>query len=146
MNEFAKPAVPTWYWVAAIIALLWSIMGCASYVREMTLTAEQIAALPQAQRELNAWQPGWLKGVFAIAVWSGLAGAVALLLRKAWAVPAFTISVIGIVILFGYVFAASGIFQKMSVVEAAGFPIFIFLAGLAMLYFARSSRAKGWLN
>ncbi len=146
MNNIGKPAVPTWYWVAAIVAVLWSIMGCLSYINEVTMTEADIAALPAAQAELNRWQPGWLKAVFAVAVWSGLGGAIGLLLRKAWSVMLFNISVIAIVILFGYVFAASGIFEKMSFMEAAAFPIFIFVAGLAMLWFARSSRAKGWLN
>ncbi|MFP6601382.1 MAG: hypothetical protein VB862_02530 [Pirellulaceae bacterium] len=35
MNQDAKPVVPGWYWVIAIVALLWNLMGCAAFGMEL---------------------------------------------------------------------------------------------------------------
>ena len=35
MNQDAKPVVPGWYWVIAIVALLWNLMGCAAFGMEI---------------------------------------------------------------------------------------------------------------
>ncbi len=35
MNSGTKSAVPSWYWVVAIVSLLWSLMGRAAFSMEL---------------------------------------------------------------------------------------------------------------
>lgn len=146
MSDYGKRPVPSWYWIAAVLALLWNAFGCFQYITQVSMTADDLAKLTQAQQDLMAWQPPWLNGVFAVAVWSGLAGCVGLLMRKRWAVFLLALSVVAVAVMFGYILIASNAIRDMGFAGAAGFPIFIFVAALIIWWFARSSRAKGWLS
>ncbi len=80
MVDAGRRSVPGWFWIVAGLAVLWEAFGCYIYVSQ--------SLVPDAQRvggyaQMESWQ--W--GVFAIAVWSGLIGAVLLLLRNRWATP-----------------------------------------------------------
>ena len=105
---------PAWFWVVAIVATLWACMGCASYLREVMMTPAELAAMPAAQAEMWRAMPSWLFGVFAFAVWVGLAGAVALLFRRRIARSLYVVSLIAVVVQFGYIFGGMHILDKMS--------------------------------
>ena len=137
---------PTWFWIVAILAVLWACAGCASYLREVTMTPADLAAMPAAQAELWRAMPSWLFGVFAIAVWVGLAGAVALLLRRRVARSLYIVSLIAVIVQFGYVFGGMHILDKMSFGEAAGFPIVIVVLQIVMVWFSGFAIRRGWLR
>ncbi|MES2288267.1 MAG: hypothetical protein V4530_00910 [Pseudomonadota bacterium] len=137
---------PTWFWIVAVLAILWECMGCMSYLQEVTMTPAQLAAMPVEQRDIWLMMPSWLFGVFAIAVWIGLAGAIALLLRKRLARSLFIVSLVAIVVQFGWVFTQTPILQKMSFGEAAGLPIAIFVIGAVLVWFAGFATKRGWLS
>lgn len=136
---------PTWFWIVAALALLWACAGCASYLAQVSMTEADLAALPPAQADLWRAMPDWLKGVFAIAVWSGLAGAIALLLRRRVARPLYIVSLAAVIVQFGYVFGATRILTTIGPSSAA-FPAFIFVAGVALVWFAGIARGRGWLR
>lgn len=137
---------PTWFWIVAVIALLWGLAGCAAYLMQVTMTPADIAKLPPAQAELMALMPAWLDGVYAIAVWIGLAGAAALLLRRRIARSLYIVSLIAVIVQFGWIFAMTPIFARMGFLEAAGFPIFVAVAGVALIWFAGLATQRGWLR
>lgn len=137
---------PTWFWVVAIVAALWACMGCASYLREVMMTEAQLAAMPAAQADMWRAMPQWLFGVFAVAVWVGLAGAVALLLRRRIARSLYIVSLIAVIVQFGYIFGGMHILDKMSFSEAAIFPIFIAVMGAFLIWFSGYAIRRGWLR
>lgn len=137
---------PSWFWIVAILAVLWECLGCLSYLREVMMSPADLAALPKAQRDLWLMMPSWLFGIYAIAVWVGLAGAVALLLRRRIARTLFAVSLIAIVVQFGWVFTQTPILKTMRFGEAAGFPIVIALIGVLLLWFAGTGIRRGWLR
>lgn len=93
-NNLNKPSAL--FWVIAIAALLWNLMGAMAYLADAFMGGvEAISQLPIDQRTLYENRPAWVTASFAIAVWSGLLGSIALLLRKKWAISAFVISLIG---------------------------------------------------
>lgn len=143
-----KPAVPGWYWIVAVAALLWSLMGCFAYYMQMTTIADEakLAALPEAQRAIWLATPSWVFAAYAIAVFAGLAGAVALLLRRRFARTAFALSLIAVIVQFGYTFLGTDILSTMSLGEAAGLPAFIIIAAIAQLWFAHYATQRGWLR
>ena len=127
-------AVPAWYWIVAVLALLWEGAGCAVYLMQ-TMT-------PEAQREGSyATMAGWQWGVFAIAVWSGLIGAVGLLLRKTWAVLALAVSLIAAACQYGYAVATDSLNPADGPMAAA-----IIIVGGLVLLFAHMARKRGWLS
>jgi hypothetical protein len=134
---------PRWFWIAAIVALLWSLIGVASYVADVTMSEEALRKLPPAQQQIYDARPAWIVGVYAIAVLSALAGACALLLRRRVATTLFAISLVAVVVQFASVFALGAIAALGW--SAAIFPAFIALAGGAMLQLAKTAAGRGWI-
>ncbi len=138
-----KPA--KWFWVVSAVALIWNLMGVAAYIMHVRMTDSDIAALPEAERLLYETAPAWTTGAFALAVFGGTLGCIALLLRKSWAFPVLIVSLIGIVAQMTY----DVFLSKAMDVYGPGFmimPAMVLLIGIFLLFFARSSTAKGWLN
>lgn len=39
-----KIKAPTWFWVIAVVALIWNLLGVAAYIMDVTMSAEDIAS------------------------------------------------------------------------------------------------------
>lgn len=137
--------VPTWYWVAAVIFLLWNLMGLVSFLSLTIMKDQMMEALPLAEQELYNSFPFWTYIVFAIAVFGGIIGCIGLLMRKKWAKVAFIISLVGIVpqmtynIFFSNTMAVKGI-------TALIMPIMIVVVGFFLVWYADSITKRGWLK
>lgn len=143
MIEAARP--PGWFWIIAIFALLWELMGVGSYLYHVTLTDAQIDALPAGQAELMRVTPAWIDGAFAIATWGGLLGAIGLLLRRRWSRALLLVSVIAAAIQFGYIFTLGRGFELVGT-EGAVFPVVIVLMGALLVWFADHAAKRAWLR
>lgn len=145
MNESANSNIPVWFWVLAVLAVLWNAMGVFAYVSDVTLSPDAIAALPQAQQDLRASTPSWVTGAYAIAVTAGLLAALCLLLRKGWAVPLFVGSLAAVVMQMGYVIF---VLNAPAVLGAPAviFPVVVILLGALQLWFSTSAKARGWIS
>jgi hypothetical protein len=137
---------PKWYYAVAGVLTLWALIGCYSYMAQVTMGPADIARMPQAQQDMLAALPVWITGVYAIAVWSALAGAICLLLRLKFAPTAYIVSLVAIVVQFGWTLTALPIIETMGFAEAAGFPIFIAVIGAVSVWFSRLAMARGWLR
>lgn len=134
MDERMDRAVPGWFWAVAVLALLWEAFGCYIYVSQ--------SLVPDAQREGGyAQMASWQWGVFAIAVWSGLIGAVLLLLRNRWATPLLTVSLVFAAVQYGVAAAQGGIAP-----EARPIAVAVLVVGVALVIFASRARRAGWLR
>jgi hypothetical protein len=138
-----RSAVPGWLKWVSFTLLLWSLAGVAAFASQCSMSAETIAALPAAQRDLWTHMPTWAWIAYAVATIPAVGGAIGLLLRKSWAVPLYALSIFGIVVQFSYPFLIAQAFTNLSM---AAFPIFILVMGFAQWGLAKSWRAKGWLN
>jgi uncharacterized protein YjeT (DUF2065 family) len=137
--------VPTWFWVAAGLVLVWEAMGCYAYITQVSMTAEQLAALPEGQRQLFNTMPDWVTAAYGIATWGGLLAAILLLMRKRWATAMFAVSLVALLVQFGWSFliADAGTVVGPS---AYGLPAFIIVAGVALLWFSSNAAKRGWLR
>ncbi len=138
--------VPAWFWVVSVLALLWEAIGCFAYLRDVSMTAADMAALPAGQRQLYEAMPPWLAAVYAVAVWVGLSGAIMLLMRRAWARPFFVVSLIACLIQFGYTFF---VLKAAEVVgPSAAYPLPVAIIGIAALlvWFSTMAARRGWLR
>jgi hypothetical protein len=137
---------PKWYYAIVSVLVLWALIGCYAYLAQVTMSAADLAALPPAQRDMMAALPTWLTALYAIAVWSALAGAICLLLRLRFARSAYLVSLVAIIVQFGWTLIMLPIIQTMGFAEAAGFPIFIAVVGALSLWFAGTATRRGWMR
>jgi len=86
------------FWIIAILATLWNAIGAYQYIAQVTLAPQDMQAMPTDMQAYFNELPNWVTGAFAIAVWSGLAGSVGLLLRAKWAFWAFCLSLTGVLV------------------------------------------------
>jgi hypothetical protein len=137
---------PRWYWVVSGIALAWMLIGVFAWVADLMTDEAAVAGFTDAQRQLYAARPSWIFAVYAAATFAGLAGAIALLLRRSWAVPALAVSLAAIIVQFGYTFLVLDAARILGATTALPFPITIFVIGAALLYFAMLAGRSGWLR
>lgn len=96
MNATLDTPRTTGFWIVAILALIWNLIGVAMFFMQITLSPEQVAAMPADDQQIFNSLPQWLYIVFAVAVFGGLLGAIGLLIRKRWAVTMFFVSLLAI--------------------------------------------------
>ena len=144
MNYQSSKLPPT-FWIISIVALIWNLMGAFTFFGQTFMGEEVLAALPEEQRVLYEAVPTWITLIFAIAVFSGTLGSIALILKKAFATPLFMISLVCVIIQMGYnVFFtnAADVFGTQAIVMP-----FIFLAiSYFLYYYAKQCQAKGWIS
>ena len=135
---------PKWYMPAAVGAFLWNLLGCAAYLMDATISADDLAAMTEAQQALYATRPAWAVGATAIAVWGGALGSLALILRKRWATAVLVASLVGVVVqdvgLFVLTDAAAQAGSTVVVLQS-----FVFLVAVGLVLLARRARAEGWI-
>jgi len=136
---------PTWYWVVAGLAVLWMLFGVMAWVMDLMTDEAGLAQLSEAQRQLYVARPQWLFAVYGVAIFSGLAGAIGLLLRKSWASTLFAVSLAAIIVQFGYTFVVMHAVELLGAAAAIPFPLVIFLIGVALWWFSLRARKLGWL-
>lgn len=136
---------PSWFYVAAVILILWEIIGCLAYLSQVTMSAADMAQLPAAQREIWAMMPSWVTSAYALAVWLGLAAGIALLLRFKIARLLYIVSLIAVVVQFGWTFLATPLLTTIGG-SAVIFPLFIIAVGVMAVWFSGKAAGNGWLR
>jgi hypothetical protein len=128
----------------AILLLLWNIAGVAAWAFQSSASPEQLAAGDPATAQIWRMMPAWAWGTYALAVWTGLGGAIALLLRRKVAIALFAASLIGVIMQFGWSFLGSPLLTLKGWTSAL-FPALIIAITLAALLHSRRLAAKGAL-
>ncbi len=139
-NSINKP--PIWFWIVSILALIWNGLGVMAYLGRAFATDEMIAALPEEQQaEFLAEYPAWYTAAFALAVFCGALGCIALLIRKKWAHPLFVISALGAIVQHIY------LFMNVEMDGAAmAMPVLVILVCLFLIWFAKNAISKSWIS
>lgn len=136
---------PTWYWIVVAILLLWSLLGCWACYTQLSVTPAQLAQLPAAQQEAWTSMPAFAKIAYVVGVTTALAGALLLLLRRSGARILFVVSLIAVVVQFGWFFLGWHGMAKLGP-ASAGFPVIIALIGLFEIWFAGLAARRRWTN
>jgi len=137
--------VPGWFWIVSVLALLWELVGIAAYLKQVTQTAAEVAALPPAQQALLSATPPWVTGAFAIAVFSGGLAATAMLLRRKWCRLFYVVSVVAAIAQFGWVFGVAKAHETIGQ-SAIYLPATVIAIGLLLVWLAGIAIKKGWLR
>ena len=137
---------PKWYWIVSVVALIWMLFGVVAWVADLMMDEATLAQMSAAQQQLYANRPQWLFIVYAIAIFTGLLGAIGLLIRKRSSATAFAISLAAIIVQFGYTLTAMDAIGLLGPAAALPFPIVVFTIGVLLLGLSIRARNAGWLS
>jgi hypothetical protein len=137
-------AAPKWFLVLAIVLAVWNLMGVMAFFMQVTMTAEQIAALPEKEQMLYQDIPLWVNIAFGCAVFGGALGCIALALKKAVALPILFISLAGVIVQMFHSFVIANSFEVYGP-GGAIMPVMVMLIAIYLVWLANNAKAKGWL-
>lgn len=131
--------VPLSFWVVAAFGVLWNGFAVLNYWLTATHNPQAMAQTPPEMVQALAQTPTWALVAWGLAVGAALTGSLLLVLRRKWAVPAFVVSLAGLLVLTAYQIAAN---MPMSLVQM----VTIWLVALFLLRFSSSEAGKGLLR
>jgi len=137
--------IPRWFKVAAILALVWNLFGVMAFVGHIMTTPEMIEKLPQAEQDLNASVPFWATAAFAIAVFSGALGSLALLMRKSICYVLFVASFVGVIVQMFHSFFISNSYQVYGP-SATIMPVMVIVIAFILVRFAAKGSNNNWFS
>ncbi len=144
--ENKQMKIPIWFWIVAIVIILWNIMGVLSFFSHTFISDEALQALPENERALYGEYPIWTQIVFAIAVFSGFIGSVGLLLRQKWTRIVFIISLCAIIPqMIHNVFFTKSI-EVYGLIQAVTMPVLVVIIGILLIWLSAFGIRKGWLK
>ncbi len=146
MSEKSNTNPPVWFWIVSILALLWNLMGVMSYLEQAYMTDEIKAQYTAEQLTLMEGIPAWVTAAFAIAVWGGLLGCIALLFRKRLAKPLLMLSLIAILIQMGYSFFMTNAAEIYGLLTGVIIPLLVIIIAIALVQFARIAEKRNWIS
>lgn len=138
--------IPKWFWVFAVIFLLWNLMGILSFFAHTFITEEALANLPSNERALYAEYSIGITIIFAIATFGGLIASIGLVLKRKWAKTFSVISFLAIVPQMIHNVFFTNSMEVYGVLQTITMPILVVLFGALLIWFSNFSRRKNWLQ
>ena len=135
-------APPMWFWIVSSLGFVWNLLGVVAFFVQMTMDLSQ---LPEPERLFHETTPAWATVGFAVAVFGGTLGCLALLLRKSWAFIMLLICLAGIVVQISHsLFVSNGV--EVFGPEGIIMPVLVFSIAVLLTWFAHVSKKKGWIS
>lgn len=144
MNNF-KTSPSIWFWLIAILALLWNLVGVMAFISELIIDSVKFEELSETKQNFYETRPYWVIIAYGLAVFAGVLGAIALLFRNKIAKLLFILSLIGIIAQQFYIFFLSDVLLDIGL-EDLLLPIAIIVIGFLLMWYAKYTIAKGWIK
>lgn len=138
--------IPKWFWVLAVIFLLWNIMGILSFFGHTFITEEALAKLPDNERALYGDYPFWTTIIFAVATVGGLIGSIGLLMKRKWSKLFFIVSFLAIVPQMIHTVFFTKSIEVYGTAQALTMPVLVVLIGAILIWFSNYSIKESWLK
>jgi hypothetical protein len=140
----ARPKTPIHLWTVGVLALLWTAMGAFDYLATHLELDFYMSQFTPEQLAYFYSFPSWAVAGWAFGVWGALAGSVGLLARGSWAVWAYAISILGLVVSSIYNF---GLSNGAEIMGSGGviFTAVIWIVAILLLFYARRQTQRGVL-
>jgi hypothetical protein len=138
-------------WIVGILSLLWGCFGAYDYTMSHMRDVQYIASsMPGVDPNAAlAWMdsfPMYAKVGWGLGVWGGLLGSILLLIRSRYAVWAFAVSMIGIVLSIGWQIVAAPPLAGADSGAAKIIPYVVIVVGLFLLWYSWTMEKKGVLH
>jgi len=145
-NKAVSATTPTSFWVLVGLFLIWNLLGVFHYLTSVNATIESLVAQGMTIKQAEVFHntPSYHYAVFALGVWSGLLGAVLLLLRKAWAAPVFLFSAVMVIVSF-VLDAVGGNLSALGL-SYLGIMTFTLMLALFEAWYSKRMKAHGILQ
>ena len=136
---------PIHLWIVGILAVLWNAGGAFDYTATQYRIESYMSQFSPEQLEYFYGFPVWMDAAWAIAIWASVLGSLSLLLRKAWAVWLFGLSILGLAVSTVYNFVLT---DGMAVMGSAGatFTGAIWVIALFLYFYAKAMAARKVLS
>ncbi|SNR33481.1 hypothetical protein SAMN06265371_101398 [Lutibacter agarilyticus] len=138
----SKP--PTLFWIITVLALIWNIMGVMAYLGQVYITDEILASLPEADQLYIKNVESWVTAAYATAVFSGVFGCIALLVRKKIAKLLFIISLIAFLAQSAYNFFIQEFMEVQPLQMAWSFIILSIC--IFLVWYATIATKRAWVS
>jgi len=146
MSDLLDSRPTTIFWFAGGAALIWNLFGLIVYLMQVSASPEELAAnYSQAQVDLILNTPKWATSAFAIAVNAGVLGSLFLLLRRAWAIPMFVVSLVAVLVQNLNSFVLTDTIALFGTTPVIIQSVIVAIA-LLLVWYARAAKRNGWLN
>jgi len=144
MSDVIDTRPPAWFWVVAVLGLIWELFGVAQYLMHVGVLPNNMEMSP-AERSLMENSPMWVTGLFAIGVFGGALGVLGLLLRQSWSRLLLVASLIAVILQFGGWLLAT---NAISVIGPTVFvmPGVIVAVAILLVWVAGLGIRRGWLR
>ena len=139
------PAVPAWFRLLAFVGLAWNLIGVAMYLQKVGLFGDPLAGLTETERALAESVPAWVTAAFAIAVFSGLLGALALVMLRRVARPLLILSLIAVLAQCGWIVLLSDA-RAVHGLTGVAMPALLVLIAVGLAWLATSGIRRGWVR
>ncbi len=128
-DDVGRTKAPVHLWIVGVLALLWTLLGAFDYLATQLRLEFYLKQFSPEQLAYFYNYPAWAVSGWAIAVWSALAGSIALLLRRRWAQWAFGISLAGMAVSSLYIY---GLSEGASVMGSASVVFFLIVVVISV--------------
>lgn len=146
MQEAVQARTPAHVWIVGVLATLWNAFGAFDYVMTQTNNEAYLSQFTAEERAFFDSFPAWMEAFWALGVWGALIGSLLLLVRSRYAVHAFGISLVGIVVGMGYQYLGMEAPESLTTGAMAIMPWIILVIGIALFVYARNQAARGVLR
>ncbi len=145
-------ATPWHVWAVGLVTLLWHAGGAFDYTMTQMRNMEYLqTAADQADVPIDVmldyftdW-PIWADAAWAFGVWGAVAGSLLLLLRSRYALPAFWVSIAGLVVTSIYTLTAD-MPEALNTPAMWIFSSIVVIVLLAVIYYSKRMIAAGVLR
>jgi hypothetical protein len=139
-----QSTAPRWLLWVSILLLVWNVIGIVAFVSQFGMNARDIALTDDIQRDLWSHMQPYVWVAYAVAVTGGTLGAVGLLLKRRWAIWAYAVSLIAMIVQFSnpYLLHVAST-RQMSIMT---FPVILIAIAAVQVMLARHALKTGWLN
>jgi hypothetical protein len=143
MSDVIDSRPPAWFWIVAVLGLLWELFGVAMYLMHVGVLPNS-QEMSEAERSLMESSPMWVTGLFAIGVFAGALGTLGLVLRRRWARPLLLLSLLAVILQFGGWLLAT---DAIAVIGPSVFvmPAIIVCVAILLAWLASVGVRRGWL-
>ena len=142
----ATSNTPVHLWIVGVLATVWNAFGCFDYVMTQTNNADYMAMFTEAQRAYFESFPAWMEGAWAVGVWGALLGSLLLLIRSKFAVTAYGLSLLGLLVGTVYQYGMSEMPAEMRAPLMLGISALIWVIAIFLLWYAVRMRQRGVLR
>jgi hypothetical protein len=138
---------PLHLWIIGGVSLIWNAFGAFDYLMTQLRVDAYMSSFTPEQLDYFYSYPAWAVAAWATGVWFAFGGSIALLLRSRFAVPIFSISLLGLIVTTIYTnFLSDGMAAMGGSMGYIVFSAVIWIVLIGLLVYSIAMRQRGVLK